>query len=435
MKKSFYLFSIACVGMLFTSTALTSCSSDDDPEVQQEEIIVEEIEEPETGDRTVVVSSSESATISNIGFRLTVPMGAVPKNNSGTDGRVAFSISHISNEELPAPVPSGCSIINEARVKIEPMNFVFNTPLTMKLPSKGINISNIQLLHYNEYTSSWENVPFSIINSDGTVSVSIIELGYFILVKKTTRNQMGGVRILNRYLDENYFYYLTLIPANNSNESIKRISFAPNGNNLYMTNVPLGKYIAIVARELRNSLNDASQKIEYYNTNIYAEVKDLLTIGDGNYDTYGGWTDLTIGNNWFEGRPDDAWGQKTTTYGTGKFQATLTWVNSSEGATDYDLHLFGPNNMHVFYSDKRSSTFELDRDWLTEYGNAIENIYSINDTFTPGEYQVKVHHYSGTLGRRYNCRVIVDGIVVKSVSGSISTNKQFDDIYSFTVDQ
>ncbi len=34
--KTFYLFSIACAGMLFTSTALTSCSSDDDPEEQEE---------------------------------------------------------------------------------------------------------------------------------------------------------------------------------------------------------------------------------------------------------------------------------------------------------------------------------------------------------------------------------------------------------------
>lgn len=52
MKKSFYLFSIACAGMLFTSTALTSCSSDDDPEEQQEEVTVLVAGIPDDGDAT-----------------------------------------------------------------------------------------------------------------------------------------------------------------------------------------------------------------------------------------------------------------------------------------------------------------------------------------------------------------------------------------------
>ena len=47
--KTFYLFSIACAGMLFTSTALTSCSSDDDPE-EQEEVTVLVAGMPDDGD-------------------------------------------------------------------------------------------------------------------------------------------------------------------------------------------------------------------------------------------------------------------------------------------------------------------------------------------------------------------------------------------------
>lgn len=47
--KTFYLFSIACAGMLFTSTALTSCSSDDDPE-EQEEVTVLVAGIPDDGD-------------------------------------------------------------------------------------------------------------------------------------------------------------------------------------------------------------------------------------------------------------------------------------------------------------------------------------------------------------------------------------------------
>ncbi|MDE5948993.1 MAG: VWA domain-containing protein [Prevotella sp.] len=48
MKKSFYLFCFACAGMLFTSTALTSCSSDDD----QEEVTVLVAGIPDDGDAT-----------------------------------------------------------------------------------------------------------------------------------------------------------------------------------------------------------------------------------------------------------------------------------------------------------------------------------------------------------------------------------------------
>ena len=39
-----------------------------------------------------------------------------------------------------------------------------------------------------------------------------------------------------------------------------------------------------------------------------------------------------------------------------------------------------------------------------------------------------------TILHEYNCRVIINGVVVKSVSGAIGTNKQFDDIYSFNVE-
>lgn len=49
--KTFYLFSIACAGMLFTSTALTSCSSDDDPG-EQEEVTVLVAGIPDDGDAT-----------------------------------------------------------------------------------------------------------------------------------------------------------------------------------------------------------------------------------------------------------------------------------------------------------------------------------------------------------------------------------------------
>lgn len=314
------------------------------------------------------------------------------------------------------------------------MNFVFYTPLKLDIPAQIINPTEMRLLRYDDYSNSWETVPFSSINEDGTVSVSIIELGYFVLVKQNTTQEMGGIHISKQYLDDDYYYYLTLIPEESSGTGIKRIAFAPNGNDIYMANVPLGKYVAVISRELRNNLSDSYQGIQYYNSLLNISVSKKLVSGAGKYDTYTGWVEISLPSaGWRDGRPDDAWGTATVTYGTGKFQATLTWVNTSSEATDYDLHLFGPSDIHVYFAHQQAGSFELDRDWLHERGNAIENIYSIDDNFTAGEYTIKVHHYSGTLNRRYNCRIIIDGVVVRSVSGAISTYKEYDDIYSFTV--
>ena len=437
MKKLFYLFSIHCFGMLIAAATLTSCNSDDDDTIAPKTEDIDNVptggnDEDEDEDRTLIVSTSESASLRRLGFVLTIPKGSVPKNNSGADGRVAFSVAKFN--ELPAPLPEGVEIVNDAKIKLEPMNFVFYTPLKLDIPAQNINPTEMRLLRYDDYSNSWETVPFSSINEDGTVSVSIIELGYFVLVKQNTTQEMGGIHISKQYLDDDYYYYLTLIPEESSGTGIKRIAFAPNGNDIYMANVPLGKYVAVISRELRNNLSESYQGIQYYNSVLNISVSKKLVSGAGKYDTYTGWVEISLPSaGWRDGRPDDAWGTATVTYGTGKFQATLTWVNTSSEATDYDLHLFGPSDIHAYYSNRQSGSFELDRDWLRESGNAIENIYSIDDNFTAGEYTIKVHHYSGTLNRRYNCRIIIDGVVVRSVSGAISTYKEYDDIYSFTV--
>jgi len=423
MKKFFQLsFAVLCAALTFTS-----CLSDgDDTIVLEDGTTIVDGE-----DITQVVSTSESTTFVRVGFEVTVPYGAVPTNNTGGDGRVAFSISRVDEDELPTALPSNTTIVENASIKVEPMGFTFNSPIKIKVPTYGQDVDDLALLHYNEYTGQWEVVPFSSINSDGTVSVSVIELGYFVLVKYTSEQNYGGVHIAKRYLDEDYYYYLTLTPYSNSTGSTKRISFAPNGSDLYMANVPLGKYYVTISRELRSSLGSASSKVEYYSYDMTCNVRSNLVASGSSYSSYTGWTEITFSDNyWTTGRPT-VWGDVTTTYGTGKFQATLTWVNSTGSITDYDLHLYGPSDIHVWFSNKNSGSFELDRDWIDDLGNAVENIYTINDNITPGTYYVKVHHYSGASGKRYNCRVILDGVVVKSTTGMTSGT---DDIYSFIIE-
>ena len=414
-----------CLPLMLWAATFTSCLDDGD-----ETVVLEENHNVE-GVETYVVSTSESSVVEYSGFRLTVPQGAVPKNNSGGDGRVAFSLQQTN--EMPVALPAGLEAVSGTNIKIEPMNFTFNTPLTMDVPLNGYNAHEVTLYRFSDALNIWEPVPFSKINGDGTASVALIELGQIVLVKNNgVTSSLGGVHIASRYLQRGYYYYLTLIPTNGNTNNIKRISFSANGQDLYMTNVEKGTYRVTVTRERRDALSAASGVIEYLNVgekNVY----NSLVVGSGDFSTYTGWTEVEISNyGWTSGRPDGVWGSATTTYGTGKFQATLTWVNSNGSTVDYDLHLYGPD-FHVYFADERSENFELDRDWLEELGNAVENIYSISDNFTSGTYTVKVHHYDGALGKRYNCRVIVDGVMVKSVSGAINTNDQFDDIYTFTI--
>ncbi len=418
---------LSLISLLFaTALTLSSCISDGD------ESVILETAKPDYGqDRTDIVSSNESETFNRNGFEITVPKGAVPKTNSGSDGKVAFSVT--SGGELPTALPEGTEIVNGASIKIEPMNFIFNSPITLKVPLYGQSTNEVALLRYNEYTNSWEVIPFSSVNSDGTASASVIELGYFVLIKYSQRNTFGGIHIDNRYLEEGYYYYLTLTSRSGSAiGDTKRISFAANGQDLYMANVPLGTYNVTLSRERRSNLNSQVNAIEYYPGNMTITVSTSLIQGNGGYNTYTGWTELRFeGYDWINGRPDNVWGEATTTYGTGTFQATLTWVNSStQTYTDYDLHLYGPNNLHVYYGHKNEGAFELDRDWTNQVGNAVENLYTISDDITPGQYQIKVHHYSGASGKRYNCRVILNGVVVKSVSGATSST---DHIYTFDI--
>lgn len=390
------------------------------------------VDEPDD-DATQVVSSDEGRTFRRYGYTVIVPKGAVPRNSSGGIGRVAFSIQLA--EDLPTPLPNGMTLLERGNVKIEPMNFTFNSPLTIKVPLRGFNASDVYVYWYDAYTGGWRLIPFSKINTDGTASITMIELGQFVVVRNSTgtgTNQMttGGIHIARQYIQSGYYYYLTLTPRNSYGSS-KSIAFTSNGEDLYMAGVELGTYSASITREHRSGTNsDATTTETATLSNI--TVSTTLTKGNGGYSTYTGWTELSLSNiNWSNGRPND-WGEVTKTYGTGKFQATLTWVNTSSNNTDYDLHLTTPRG-EVYYSSKQAGAFELDYDWTHSVGNAIENIYSIRDDFDAGTYKVRVHHFSGVQGKRYNCRIIVNGTVVKSITGAINTNKAYDDIYSFTI--
>lgn len=395
-------------------------------------------EDEEEKDQAAVVGSDEYKSMERSGFTLIIPRGAVPKTNEKANGHVAFSMSY--QENLPDTViqklPKGAQIIDKACVKIEPMNFIFNSPLILRSPTQ--KASNATLLHYNENTGNWDVVPYSCRNDDGTTDAAIIELGYFVLVKPLYADQgLGGVRVKREYLNDDYYYYLTLTPLGGNKENIRRISFASRGKDLYMANVPKGDYSVTISREKRTSWESEPESMDYYTTSNVTVNQSLISSTDGGYENYQGWADIVFnGGKRTDGRTT-AWGPVTTPYGTGKFQATLTWINTLDANTDYDLHLYGKEengkNIHVYYDQKTGGNIALDVDWKEEPGYAIENIYSVSDDLVPGEYTIKVSHFGGKTGTRYNCRVILDGVVVKTVSGAVTTDQGTNDIYTFTL--
>ena len=58
----------------------------------------------------------------------------------------------------------------------------------------GYNANEVGLYRYNEATGSWELLPFSSVGDD-RASVSVIDLGYFVLAKKESSAQTGGLFI------------------------------------------------------------------------------------------------------------------------------------------------------------------------------------------------------------------------------------------------
>jgi len=89
--------------------------------------------------------------------------------------------------------------------------------------------------------------------------------------------------------------------------------------------------------------------------------------------------------------------------------------------------------MHVYYQAKvyGDSIFVLDRDWTSQAGNAIENIYNSKGTMPSGAYQVKVKYFSGSGTKAFNCRVILNSNVIASYSGSLTSGEML--IKEFTL--
>ncbi len=402
------------------------------------------------------VSSSEGGKIAiPSGASLQVVGGTVPHNQSGGSARVTFSIE----SPVPAPVPldGGGRFVGNL-VRFGPEGFNFSWPVKMSLPyPANMDPIGLHVVHYNETLESWQIVAVSGGNNH-FLSFDALQLGIYGVAdfsssSRATRSSAGkaGDFILKDWHDSadggfvfynptyygsnEYYYTLTVLAVAHfkypdqdtaynrrwligSSASLGQDSTGDIIAKAVTISLPQATYSFWVSRERKGTSWRLPGPVETYSLPIVATTDEAVHCGQwasvaANFsDGCSPWVELHLpaGGTWGQG-PPTVWPAPTVPYGTGDFQATLTWINNSSHATDMDLHLYGPGGMHVYYGNEESTDGSLqhDRDWMTEQGNAVENIYSLN-AMPSGSYRVIVNKYSGD-SVHYRVRIIDRGKV------------------------
>jgi len=378
------------------------------------------------------------------GYKLNVIPGTVPANSSGGSGTVSFSIE--TQVTPPLALPSTVTRVSDF-MKVGPDGFNFRWPVKVTIPfNASTDPQSVKVLYLDGTRNKWVIVPANEINSSAhTISIDVLTLGYFCagtisssFSKVTSDDADGGFEFATS--DNSYYYTLTVgavsswkYPSqaawysNIVGSSGSTGSTAGGGTPYPPTHIhlPQATYQIWVTRTTPGTLSTLP-KVEYYTQPVTGTIGQPVTYS-GPLSTGQGWTSLGFptGGSWSTSLPPN-WLQPTITYGTGEFQATLTWLNASGSDTDIDLHLYGPNSMHVYYGNMTSSdnTVQLDRDWQRSYGNAVENIYSVS-SMPSGSYSIYANLYVGD-NHDFSVRIIRAG-TVKTYTGSVSTANSAND--------
>lgn len=445
LKKLFTLIIFLLISLLIT-TCDNKKDGDDDP--------VGPGDGGETA--TVVVGSNEFGTVeTESGYGITVVPGAVPRNREGEAADVTFSIE--TDVESPAPLLGGATLSGDV-TRLGPEGFYFSWPVRTTYPfSESADVSELYLAHYDALEESWRLVPKSDVDmSNRTISGDALELGYYAIVKMSA--PLGKTEVdwadggFEYYGESGYYYTLTVAAVSNfkypnqANWYGNRIvgstgssGSTPTGGPLQPTHIhlPQATYQVWISRTKPGTISTPPVK-ETYTVAATGTISQPVTYS-GPLSNGSGWATLSFpgGGTWVEGGPE-GWPTPTSTYGTGEFQATLTWVNASGRIADIDLHLYGPNDLHIYYDNISSASFELDEDWISRVGNAVENIYSTS-TIPSGSYDVYINLFGfrdNISSINYSTRVIY-GNDVKTKTGSLSEENSDNDkskmvkVYSF----
>ncbi len=428
MKTRYYLL----FTILLSSLILMGGSCDDDSPTNSTNGIVKQI------------SSATGGTVgTETGTEIIVPAGSILDNTAGTAGNISFSIE--SNvKDLPAPIPSGYTVIGGVTL-FGPANFIFVEPIRLWLGASTLeDLEGISVLKYSENESKWISYPISDVDAENKrIGVSSFELGFFAVVKSQTAaskvpaalalNKSGGIKYEHQSMSN---YYFTLMvkgftakyPAEQgmvsigSNTSTGSQTTSGPLTKTYMGGIPQGNYSILVSRVRAGTLFNLPGQREYYS--VYAPVVVGPYGMTSSWDWYNwtGWTNLILPAGTWTTTPPSMWPAPTKPFGTGDFQATLSWINTDVNGTDLDLHIYGPNDLHVYFGDEKSDdgSLELDLDWMSENGSATENIYSLK-SMPSGEYSVYVNAFGGDFPKQFDVRIIRRGTTVKTFRGSATS--------------
>lgn len=429
------VFSLLIIAALLNLMFISCKKSDDNPA------------EPggDTGENKIVqINSLSSGSVSTTaGHKVQVIPGTVPQNSTGQSGTVTFSIE--TKVTPPKALPTGASLKSDY-IKVGPDGFNFRWPVKVTIPFNNADAADIKILYLDPLLDKWVIVPANEIDATAkTISIDVLTLGYFCAAtvssgfsKVTADDSDGGFEFAAG--DINYYYSLTVGSVSAWKYSYQQAWYSnilgasgstgsqPTGGPKPPTHIhlPQATYQIWITRTTPGTLSTLP-KIEYYTVPATGTISQPVTYTSA-LSTGQGWTSLSLpgGGQWVEGRPSN-WLQPTVTYGTGEFQATLTWANTSSADSDIDIHLFGPNDMHVYYGNMTSSdgSIKLDRDWQSALGNAAENIYSLSN-MPSGSYSIYVNLYSGD-AHDYSVRIVRSGSVETKYGRVTTTNTSTTD--------
>lgn len=388
----------------------------------------------------VINSDSHGRLTTPSGVALEIIAGTVPQNQQGQSASVTFSIE--TPVQSPVQFPAGASQKGSI-AKFGPEAFTFRWPVRIEFPiPSGNDPSLLNILHYDPVQESWRVIPASFIDFNKKImGADVRELSYNSLAAVTSwpaksggssgdESIWGGFEFTN--LGTEWYYTLTVKSVSNfaadwqkiyANQLVGQTGSTGTdgmGHPLAFTHILLPQ--ASYEIWISSTTGKPPYTIYTYSLPATGRVSGYV-VYDVNSPFGRGWTPLGLppGGQWLEGTPE-LWPDVTTTYGTGQFQATLNWTNNAMHTTDLDLHLYGPNDMHVYfvYEVSPDSSIMLDRDWISEQGAATENIYSIK-TMPKGQYTVKVNRYSGD-ATNFRVRIIRSGSV-KTYTKSVTADQ------------
>ncbi len=411
-------------------------------------------------------SNLSGGTLSAVsGAKIIVPAGSIGNNTEGNSGEVSFSIEYdLTISDIPIQIPSKYQLVGDI-VKFSPSSFIFTSPLFVYLSAQSLtSLDGVKILRLDEKNGTWIVVPICDIDANNKLlGASTFELGYFAVVIETNTigkkspvlqelHKSGG--FIMEHPGSEYYYTILVVSftpkySEDAGTGIVGTSGGTGSNTsasgpasvTRLGGIPQGTYGLEISRIRRGTFSTLPGETQYYSNIISMDLGGFSNTQSWDWANWSGWTHIQLsGGDWVTGTPPQ-WPNPDTPFGTGEFQATLTWVNSYGTGTDIDLHLFGPNGSHVCWYNKNNqdSSIKLDRDWTTGEGYATENIFSTK-SIPKGTYSVYANPFSGSVPKNYEVRIIQRGNSVKTFRGTVTTPNKNDDtpnnlilIYTFKI--